>query len=114
MIDTAVVRRTHAAANVLAGVAAALLLAGCTAVPFGARANADGARANADGARANADGARAGVAWKEVARKVEPNRLVAIDETACTVSLERFAVVREGQRVFCNWRPGSAMSGPVP
>jgi hypothetical protein len=99
MIDTAVVRRTHAAANVLAGVAAALLLAGCTAVPFGGRANADGART--------------GVAWKEVARKVEPNRLVAIDETACTVSLERFAVVREGQRVFCNWRPGSAMSGPV-
>jgi hypothetical protein len=56
------------------------------------------------------DGGRTGLGWKTVARKVEPNYLVAVDQTSCTVSSARFAEVREGQRVLCNWRTNSPVS----
>jgi hypothetical protein len=61
------------------------------------------------------DSGRTGMGWKTVARKVEPNYLVATDQTSCTVSFVRFAEVREGQRVLCNWRRNSSGSaGPAP
>jgi hypothetical protein len=53
---------------------------------------------------------RTGLGWKTVARKVEPNYLVAVDQTSCTVSSARFAEIREGQRVLCNWLTNSPVS----
>lgn len=57
------------------------------------------------------DDVRQGLATKVVARKVEPNYLVAVDQTACEVSAERFRQVRVGQRAFCDWRSGGP-AGP--
>jgi len=57
------------------------------------------------------DDGRPGLATKVVARKVEPNYLVAVDQTTCEVSTERFRQVRVGQRAFCNWTGGSPV-GP--
>jgi hypothetical protein len=59
------------------------------------------------------DGSRTGMGWKTVARKVEPNYLVAVDQTSCTVSSTRFDQIREGQRVLCNWRTNSPVSGAL-
>lgn len=43
-------------------------------------------------------------ARKPVMDKVEPNYLIAVDQTQCVVDRERFAKVRVGDRVWCMWR----------
>jgi hypothetical protein len=53
----------------------------------------------------------AGVASKVVMRKMDPNYLIALDNTACEVSYDRYRRVREGQRALCDWKRGSAMAG---
>jgi hypothetical protein len=53
----------------------------------------------------------AGVASKVVMRKMEPNYLIALDNTACEVSYERFRRVREGQRALCDWKRHSLVAG---
>jgi len=40
---------------------------------------------------------------KVVSSKVEPNVLVAMDGTSCTVSTERWGKVEVGVRYFCHW-----------
>lgn len=40
---------------------------------------------------------------KVVSSKVEPNVLVAMDGTSCTVSKERWEKAEVGGRYFCSW-----------
>ena len=40
---------------------------------------------------------------KVVSSKIEPNVLVAMDGTSCTVSTERWEKAEVGRRYFCNW-----------
>jgi predicted small secreted protein len=40
---------------------------------------------------------------KVVSSKVEPNVLVAMDGTLCTVSPERWEKAEVGHRYFCHW-----------
>lgn len=40
---------------------------------------------------------------KVVSSKLEPNVLVAMDGTSCTVSTERWEKAEVGRRYFCNW-----------
>jgi hypothetical protein len=44
-----------------------------------------------------------GVGMKQVAEKREPNYLIAIDRTECTVSRQSFDKVKVGSRVLCLW-----------
>jgi hypothetical protein len=43
---------------------------------------------------------------KVVSSKVEPNVLVAMDGTSCTVSAARWEKAEVGRRYFCNWSSG--------
>lgn len=45
---------------------------------------------------------------KRVAQKIPSNRLVAEDDTWCTVDARTFEETTIGQRVLCIWRSGSA------
>jgi predicted small secreted protein len=40
---------------------------------------------------------------KVVSSKIEPNVLVAMDGTSCTVSTERWEKAEIGRWYFCNW-----------
>jgi|GEM_PF-4497752 len=44
------------------------------------------------------------LSWKVVLEKRDPNILLAGDRTQCEVSADRYASLREGDRVFCHWR----------
>jgi hypothetical protein len=44
---------------------------------------------------------------KVVASKVEPNLLIATDQTSCQVSRGRWEKVKVGERVACTWTDDS-------
>jgi hypothetical protein len=49
------------------------------------------------------DSDQADAPTKQVARKADPNYLVAHDKSECVVSKERYAEVRVGDYVTCSW-----------
>jgi hypothetical protein len=49
------------------------------------------------------DSDQADAPTKQVARKADPNYLVARDKSECVVSKERYALVRVGDYVTCSW-----------
>jgi hypothetical protein len=53
-----------------------------------------------------------GIGYKMVMRKMDPNYLIAIDQTTCQVSPERYRQVRERQRVLCDWKAGPLFARP--
>jgi hypothetical protein len=94
MLDHALPRRPVVLTLLLA-----LLVAGCTTMP--------GFRRN-DSLRPNDT-----IGWKQVFDKSPPAYLIAVDRSVCTVSAERFAQIRPGQRVLCDWKHGSGVAGAL-
>ena len=78
------------AARFVGGMAAVALLAGCASRPL--------PRAFDSGEGSGTSG------WKHVMEKREPNLLIALDGTECTVSEGRFVRLERGDRVLCTWR----------
>lgn len=65
--------------------------------------------------RVQTGGPGGGWGSKTISFKEEPMTLVAVDETLCNVTTEKYRKVKTGDRVWCYWRVrGDGLPGLTP